>query len=136
MSKTFMYPNKVKEFLNIIHPAGEWFEIRLLKKVKRGNKSYTVTRTAYFDNPATAAEELSKENLLGYQCYTVLNPLKECTVERYAAGEYPSKFANRKYAVTDSDIAERHWILIDCDPERPSDTSANEEEREASRAVA
>lgn len=124
---------KVKEALELIHPAGEIFEIRTIKKIP-GQKS--VIRSAWFEDATTAANTLSKEYLEGTQCYMTLNPLKQETPKIYADHGSPSTFYNRYKNTADIDVDTRKWILIDIDPIRPTNTSSNEQELQDSYKVA
>lgn len=59
--------------------------------------------------------------------YWILNPLPQEFLARNQGRRTP--FLTRVASAKASDVARREWMLIDCDPDRPSDCSATDSER-------
>ncbi|MEZ5590142.1 MAG: hypothetical protein R3F53_05335 [Gammaproteobacteria bacterium] len=111
----------IRRTLELLHPAGTVFEIRILKT---GRKK---TVRGYFDNVDAAAKNCHYWNGKAPAIYVTLNPVNPALLARSA---------NRleSYAETttvDTDIPARRWLLVDCDPVRPSGISSSDAEHAA-----
>jgi hypothetical protein len=110
---------EVRRTLELFHPAGSVFEIRVLPTDQRRG-----TTSGYFDDAAKAVAALEPltRNLL-YEAsgiYFTPNPVIPAARNRAA-----DRFQERaKQTTSDSDIERRRWLLIDFDPVRPSGVSA------------
>ena len=105
---------EVLDWLRLFLEDGQWVEIRAPKV--RG-RSY-----ARFTDPAAAADQALRWSGKAPGVYFTLNPVR---------GDIPTG-----RAATDSDVLRRRWLLIDCDPIRPADTSATDAEKTTAIAVA
>lgn len=93
-------------------------EIRILGRGK--------TYSGYFTDREMAAEQIAKfENCGGI--YATLNDVKDPC---YGRSQHDEIMMAPKSTTNDNDIERRCWILIDFDPERPSDTNASDAEKE------
>lgn len=102
--------DEVERFLQLLHTAGERFEIRGI-----GGGS---TDPRIFSDPNDASEYIQGLDRDGI--YVTLNPI----AKEFSGG-----------AVKDVDIDRRHWLLVDCDPERPKHSNSTDEELEAALFV-
>jgi hypothetical protein len=105
---------EVLDWLRLFLEDGQRVEIRAPKV--RG-RTY-----ARFTDPAAAANQALRWSGKAPGVYFTLNPVQ---------GDIP---ANR--AAKDADVLRRRWLLIDCDPTRPADTSATDAEKAAAIARA
>lgn len=101
------------------------FEIRMFD----GRKGATV---GYFKNIDTMLACLNRERLDGKNVYIVLNEIKDDCYARKAS----DCFIRGEHSTSDNDISARHWILIDLDPKRASDTSATNDQIKQAKAKA
>lgn len=97
------------------------FEIRIPK----AGKFRTVS--GYFNSTDSAVDALQKWNGIGIAVYITMNPTSSALLARRS---------NRLvgYADTttqDKEIVARRWLLIDCDPVRPSGISSSDDEHRA-----
>jgi hypothetical protein len=113
-------------FVKAIWQPGDVREVRILK--------YDGFNTAagYFDDPELLIGQVDQWDGKG-QVYLTLNPVKRALLSRYPANMIKPK---AKDTTSDKDVIERRWLLVDLDPERPTDVSASEEEREATHTRA
>jgi hypothetical protein len=83
----------------------------------------------YFDNWESALRAVENEPLEYKAAYFTLNPLK------LPDGIYlnPACLRSSSNAASASDIERRVWLLIDCDPPRPSKTNSTAEEKQSAR---
>ena len=110
--------------LQRLFAKGQCFEVRTLQP--RGKPSHS---GVFDDFKAAAANALAAE-LEGNAVYFGLNPLSSPPtneLEAKAKGEMP----------TDEDVAERRWLLVDCDPKKQAqgECSATDTEKKAAKAV-
>lgn len=89
---------------------GEVHEIRAF----RGKE----VKTLVSHDPTQLAEWAQKLDTDGYNVYVTLNPVKKSTK-----------------TAKDADILERHYILLDLDPERPANTMATQLQRKAAQEI-
>ena len=115
---------EIKKSLEKILAPGQVTEIRALDVDVDGIDGL-VTINGFFDD----YDELSKvaaeitEGAKGV--YFIPNPLKPDLLERSK-----NQVQAKGKGAADSDIEKRNWLLIDCDPIRPANTSSSEEEHE------
>ena len=113
----------VRQFLNLIHPEGNAFEVRLISENKR---NYPFS--GYFDNIETAIYELSKNQALlkKYNCYVTINPVNTSLLSR----EQNNKIIQASNTTNDKDIVKRNFIVIDIDTkDKPTGINASEDEK-------
>lgn len=111
----------IRQWWNTLHPDGSLVEIRVLS----GKKTFS----GYFTDIDTLIKAL--EPYQGCGIYATLNPVKEAC---YGRTQRDMIIPSPKSTTTDNDIEKREYILIDLDPERPSDTNASDEEKEYCKA--
>lgn len=96
-------------------------EVRLLGQGGR-------TFSGYFKDPDRMISELRKYNDIGV--FATINEIKpECS----GRSQYGTILQKPKATTSDNDIARRRWILIDLDPDRPSDTNSTDAQLEAAK---
>lgn len=118
---------QITKALNIFVGAGNVAEIRALGVEGRKNR----TDAGYFDDFEMAAHAvLSIRDAKGI--YFVLNAVNPALLAR--AANRIKQYA--ELTTSDRDIIRRRWLLIDCDPVRPSGISASEDEMGAALARA
>ncbi|MDD5698895.1 MAG: AAA family ATPase, partial [Victivallaceae bacterium] len=119
--------NDINTILNLVFSPGDVFEVRCLYATSPGAR-YQHIESGYFtfENIPKVAEELARIDALGV--YFTPNPVHPDLLAR-SANRFQA--AKRNAATTDADILRRRWLLIDCDPKRPSGISASEAEHDA-----
>ena len=90
-------------------------EIRILGQGK--------TFSGYFTAPEVMLSQLA--NFDGYGIYATINDVKSSC---YGRAQHDTIVQKPKSTTNDNDIESRRWLLLDFDPERPSDTNASDEE--------
>jgi hypothetical protein len=116
----------VLQFLQAIWREGDVREIRAFDA-----KGYVVY--GYFDSPQNTAQAIQKI-LNTHEIYITLNP---CNSALLARCSNRLKKAERKDSTTsDKDIQTLRLLLIDCDPERPSKISSNNDELKKAQDLA
>jgi hypothetical protein len=115
----------VEDAARLVYLPDGVVELRAFGHDERG---FSRTYAGWFDNVeafTSAALGLEKK---GYEVYATLNP---CPADLLARGNNAIKAANPKVtpSTSDKDILRRRWILVDCDPVRPSKVSATDEEK-------
>ena len=115
---------EIKKSLEKILAPGQVTEIRALD-VDVDDVDGLVTVNGFFDDYdelAKAAAEIT-EGAKGV--YFIPNPLKPDLLEKSN-----NQVMIKGKGAGDSDIEKRNWLLIDCDPIRPANTSSSEDEHE------
>jgi hypothetical protein len=115
-------PTDLERFVDLLWRPGDVREVRIPTPGR--------TDSGYFDEPAALISAVrpldGRENV-----YLTLNPVSPALLARAA-----NRIKQRSRTTTgDTQIIERRWLPIDIDPQRPSDISASEEEREAALEV-
>jgi hypothetical protein len=92
------------------------------------------TRVAvgYFDTWDAALQAVESEPSQYKAAYFTLNPVKLPT----GIAVNPTSLHSSAHAAGAADIERRVWLLIDCDPLRPSKTNSTAEEKQAAREQA
>lgn len=101
---------EVEQFLRIMHPEGERFEVRAI--------DLGPPRPEFFTDPTAATKYIA--GLTDRGIYVTLNPVAD---QVSGSGAH------------DQDILRRHWMLIDCDPERKAGTNSTQEDLDAALEV-
>ncbi|MBI2843048.1 MAG: hypothetical protein HYX78_06570 [Armatimonadetes bacterium] len=121
----------IYEALTAIVEPGQVVELRALDYTRPGSR-YKNTASGYFNDLAKMAEQAARLSPHCTGVYFTPNPVNPALLARAE-----NRVKERPDATTsDADILQRHWLLIDCDPERPRGISACEEEHTAALAVA
>ncbi|MDD5598722.1 MAG: AAA family ATPase, partial [Victivallaceae bacterium] len=117
----------INKILNLIFSPEDVFEVRCLDATAPSAR-YIHTESGYFsyENIPKVAKELARIEARGV--YFTPNPVNPALLARSANR---LQTARRDTSTTDADILCRRWLLIDCDPKRPSGISASEEEHDA-----
>jgi len=118
----------IAEAIRILFEPGQVVEVRVPKAGKLG------TISGYFDNHNKLADELEKLSGTAPAVYYTLNPVNPDLLAR--ANNRTNAYARTTTSDAADNILMRRWLLIDCDPVRPSDISSNCEEKEAARRMA
>ena len=115
--------NEARRAISVLKPNGELFEIRFIPTTKNRYEIYS----GYFTNADTLISELRKfapretGNL-----YFTLNEINQACYSRTQR----DRFIRTSGSTSDNDIVGYQWLMIDFDPERPSDISASNDELE------
>ena len=110
----------ILEALAVLFDPADVIELRALSKVKK------CTDAGYFDGEhrELLADEAVRLNAQGAAVYVTLN-----RIDPQLMGRYSNRVENyAKDTVTDTNVIQRRWLLIDFDPVRPKDTSATDEQ--------
>lgn len=118
----------IAEAIRILFEPGQVVELRVPKAGKLG------TISGYFDDHNKLAEELERLSGTAPAVYYTLNPVNPALLAR--ANNHTNPYAKGTTNDAADNIVGRRWLLIDCDPMRPADISATEEEKEAARRIA
>lgn len=115
--------HEIEQALALLVAPGSAFEVRILGALK--NKSAICS--GYFDDTGKAAAAILRYDGKAKGVYVTLNPVE---------GDLLARAYNRieewaKDTTKDEHITQRRWLLIDCDPVRPSGISSSEAERSA-----
>lgn len=109
----------IRWFWSVIKGDGELTEIRLIDK-KGKNKTYS----GYFTDIETLLQALRPFANSGLGVYYTLNKINDAC---YGRSQHDCFLLNPT-TTSDTDITAREYVLIDIDPERPSETNASDEE--------
>lgn len=120
--------------------------IRLWYSVMKGDRDLTeiriltdcaVTYSGIFENSesiVTALESFEPDPGIKVKgCYFTLNKLADHCRSKRQYGHIVK--IGRGEGISDADISQRDWLLVDMDPVRPSGTSATDEEKESAHDV-
>jgi biotin operon repressor len=115
-------PTDLERFVSVLWRPGDVHEVRIPTPGR--------TDSGYFDDPdalvAAVAAVDGRHNV-----YVTVNPVDPALLAR-AANRIRARV---RTTTSDTNITERRWLPIDIDPQRPSDISASEAEREAALEV-
>ncbi|MBX3402998.1 MAG: hypothetical protein KF699_06240 [Phycisphaeraceae bacterium] len=129
----------VEDFLRQMFRPGDVFEVRAPKCADKPGGTFRATVSGYYtyEQIGKAAKDITDLNVRGVApgIYITMNPVAPALLARANC-----KLEHRAKSTTaDADVVARRWLLIDCDPVRPSDISATEGElalaQERARAV-
>jgi hypothetical protein len=139
MSATGKSPNELAtEAVTTLFRPGDVVELRILG-TRHMKKIGGALAAGYFNNLADLARNIvacsDNKRTDGYAveaCYVTLNPVQPALLARYE----PNKMRKDAQITTaDKEIVCRRYLLIDCDPQRPTGISSSDEEK-AKAAVA
>jgi hypothetical protein len=115
----------IAEAIRILFEPGQVVELRVPKAGKFG------TITGYFNDFAKLAAELARLSGDAPAVYYTLNPVNPALLAR--ANNHTNQYAKSTTSDAPDNIVRRRWLLIDCDPVRPADISATDEEKSAGK---
>lgn len=108
----------IKATLDLLHSPGDVFEVRV-------PKTRTGTISGYFNDTATAAALIARENGKHQSIYMTVNPVNPDLLARSE-----NKLTHGSFLTSsDGDITRRRWFLMDFDPVRPAGISASDAEQ-------
>jgi hypothetical protein len=115
----------IQDAIKILFQPGQVVELRVPKAGKLG------TISGYFNDHAKLATELG--NLSGdvEAVYYTLNPVNPALLAR--ANSRIAPYAKNTTNDAPDNILNRRWLLIDCDPVRPSGIASTDEEKGAAK---
>jgi len=126
----------IEAFLRLLIPPDAVFEVRALNVADRKGSTFTSTVSGYyqFDHIDKAARDIAELDASGRAptIYVTLNPVLPRLLGR-ALNELKPK---AKSTTGDDEIVRRCWLLIDCDPVRPSGVSSTDAELEHAKGTA
>lgn len=126
-----MEPETILSFLRAIFQPGDVFELRILD-AERPQYRKPHIESGYFDYSHLDAVPKSLATLANYRgAYITPNPVKPALLSRAANRIKP---AMRNETTSDHDIAERRWLLLDIDPDRPAGIASTDAEHAAALA--
>jgi archaellum biogenesis ATPase FlaH len=111
----------IRQWWDVFKKNAPLTEIRILS----GKKNYS----GYFKDVDSMINQMRQYD--GCGIYATLNEVKEAC---YGRTQMDTIIQAPKSTTNDNDIERRRWLLIDFDPERPSDTNASEKEKEVAEA--
>ena len=122
--------------LKRIFQPGDVFEIRMLDaRTASFARPHTVSGYFDYDHIDHAAALIERDIRFARGIYYTPNPVNPALLAR-AANRFRDCTGRADVTTNDKDIPRRCWLLIDCDAERPSGVSSNEEEHAAAAAKA
>jgi hypothetical protein len=121
----------IKQTFEALLDPDQVVELRALG-VSTPNFRRAHTVSGYFDNIDRLTEAAVQLAPFARGVYFTPNPLTPALLARAANRVRP--ITDREPLTSDTDVQSRRWILIDCDPVRPSGISSTEMEHEAALA--
>jgi hypothetical protein len=109
---------EIERSLSVLYLPDHVVELRIPKTLRKG------TISGYFDDRQKLIAALAAYDGQGPGTYTTLNPVHRGLLSR--AGNHVSERALN--TTSDVDILIRRWLLIDCDPKRPTGISSTDDE--------
>jgi hypothetical protein len=120
--------NKIQQAINTLFSPQVMVELRAI------SNTGTILSGFYTDHGALAADiDLLSADPAMKGIYVTLNPVSP--VLQHEAGANVNKAGRATRTTRDGDIIERRWLLIDVDPERPSDTGSTDAEKDQASQV-
>lgn len=116
---------EIRKTIALMKPEGQLFETRIIY----GNKSVL---SGYFRDADKLIDAMRRVNPKNCNVYITLNSLHDGC---YSRGQRDCFEKSVKATTSDNDIIGYDWLMIDLDPDRPTDTSSSDEEVKAAQAV-
>lgn len=108
----------IRQWFDIFKAPDQLTEVRILGKSK-------AVYSGYFNNPDDMISEIRKYDGIG-GIYATINEINDACAGREQAGRI---IKTPKATTNDKEISTRRIILLDFDPERPSDTNSTDAEK-------
>lgn len=121
-------PQNIADAIRILFEPGQVVELRAPKAGKLG------TISGYFNDHKKLAQELAKLSGQVGAVYYTLNPVSTSLLAR--ANNRVKEHSTNTTSDAPDNIIKRRWLLVDCDPVRPSDISSTDEEKLAAKKLA
>lgn len=124
--------DETRKALELLKPDGELFEIRGIKGKENISGYFTD-----IDSAVNALAGYSFRDSANWQLYFTLNQINPACYSRGQSNKFlSSSYGNKLTTTSKNDITSYRLILIDFDPQRPSETSSSNEELEAAHQKA
>jgi hypothetical protein len=120
-------PQNIADASRILFEPEQVVELRAPKAGKYG------TISGYFSDHEKLAQELAELSGEVPAVYYTLNPVNPSLLAR--ANNRIETYAKSTTSDAPDNIISRRWLLIDCDPIRPSDISSTDEEKQAAKQL-
>jgi P4 family phage/plasmid primase-like protien len=120
-------PQNIADAIRILFEPGQVVELRVPKAGKCG------TISGYFSDHKRLAQELAELSGEVPAVYYTLNPVNPSLLAR--ASNRTKENVKSTTSDAPDNIASRRWLLVDCDPVRPSDISSADEEKQAAKQL-
>ena len=120
-------PENVADAIRCLFEPGQVVELRAPKAGKSG------TISGYFNDHQKLAQELAGLSGDVGAVYYTLNPVNDSLLAR-ANNRAKTNSTNTTSDAPDNIIG-RRWLLVDCDPVRPSDISSTAEEKQSAKRL-
>jgi P4 family phage/plasmid primase-like protien len=117
----------IKEAIRILFESGQVIELRAPKAGKHG------TISGYFSDHEKLAQEMEALSGTVDAVYYTLNPVNPALLAR--ANNRTKTYAKDTTSDAQDNIVKRNWLLVDCDPVRPANISATDEEKAAAKCL-
>lgn len=118
--------DELRRSLQLLNPENAVTELRIPKAGKEQ------TYSGYYDDESKLIDDVEALDGKGPGTYITLNPVNRDLLARSANRCRPYA----RETTRDADILGRRWMLIDCDPRRPSGVSSTDAEHQAALATA
>lgn len=118
----------IESAIGILFEPQQVVEVRVPKAGKYG------TVSGYFNDHKKLAQKLEElSGNVGAAVYYTLNPVNPALLAR--AHNRTRTYAKDTTNDAPDNIVKRRWLLVDCDPVRPADISATDEEKAAAKRL-
>jgi archaellum biogenesis ATPase FlaH len=118
--------NKIRQAVNTLVDKGNVFEVRIIRKGRKGGIS------GYFKNADDLINAFDTVDLRNTNVYITLNAVDSACYD----ADQRDRFMDGVSTTSDTEIINYSWLFIDLDPKRNSKVSATKEEREAAYRLA
>ena len=119
---------KIKQSIEVLKPGKQLYEIRILI----GNGKRKTTISGLFKGTKNIEKAFKSVDLRRANVFISLNAVNN---QCYSMEQH-ERFVQTDTTISDSDITEYKWFLVDLDPKRKSGISATDEELEFAKAKA
>lgn len=127
-------PVEIRRTLSILTQPEQVIELRVLNATKDASR-YAYQASGYFNDPEALIKALSTLcNARGI--YITLQPCNPVLLARAQNRLRTADEMHKATATADTHIIAYRWLLIDIDPDRPTDISSSEEEHQAALTLA
>jgi len=127
LTQTAITEPLIADALRLLHEPGSVFEVRALGVPDRTAKGHAESLFARYDDIDDVARKVARMDAV-QKPRGIYTTLADINPQLYARS--PGEFSVTS-AASDADVLRRRWILIDCDPCRPADTSASDDQLSA-----
>lgn len=128
-------PVEIRRTLSILTEPEQVFELRVLDATTKDASRYPFLASGYFNDP----EALIKALLMlraARGVYITLQPCNPVLLARAQNRLRTAEEMRKASATADTHIIAYRWLLIDTDPDRPTDISSSDKEHQAALTLA